>query len=201
MAAVALAQVTAAGVGDFFGVNGHHGAVDVAVHHRHHIVFDAVLVAFAFAANENLKSLIGAVACTELVVLVGDFKGATHPVDADLPKLGGHGFVHLLIADAFDFSFEVAANAEVAFHLLITLAPKAAAAVTGKAGIPGVAVVVGLSEEGTDVGARGDGSADAHDWWCRSCKALMGRSFCRCRQPTASTAALAPARVVTVGTR
>ena len=97
--------------------------MDVAVHHRHHIVFDAVLVAFALAANENLKAFIGAVASSELVVFVGHLKGAAHAVDAHLPKLGGHSFVHLLIADAFDFSLEVAANVEAAFHLLIALAP------------------------------------------------------------------------------
>ena len=152
-AAVAAAQVARSGVGGFQREDRHHRAVDVAVHHRHHVVLDAVAVAAALATHDHLEAHRIGVAGGEGVGAVGLLKGAAHPVDAHLPELGGHGLGDLGVVDPLDAGLEVGAHHEAAFLPPVALLPDAAPFVTAETGFPGVAVLVGGAEQGGDVGA------------------------------------------------
>ena len=83
------------GVGGALGEDRHHGAVDMAMHHRHHIALDAVAVALALAAHDHLGAHRIGVAGAEAVGAVGLLEAATHPVDSHLPQLGGQGLMDL----------------------------------------------------------------------------------------------------------
>ena len=157
-AGVAAAEVAIARVDRALGEDRHHRAVDVAVHHRHHIVVDAVAIAGTLAAHDHLGAHRVGVAGGEGVLSVGLLEAAAHPVDGHFPQLGGDGLVHLRIVDALHLGLEVGTHGEAALHAAVVLLPNAAAAVAAEAGLPGVAVLVGGTERRGGIAAGNQGS-------------------------------------------
>ena len=132
--------------------------MDVAVHHRHHIVLDPVTVAGVLAVHDHLGAHRIGLAGGEGVLAVGLLEAAADPVDADLPELGGDRLVDLLVLDALHLGLEVSAHLEAAFHALVVLFPDTTTAVAAEARGPGVAVFVGRPEGSRAVGARANRS-------------------------------------------
>ena len=134
------------GVGGALGEDRHHGAVDVAVHHRHHICLDAIAIAFVFAAHDHLSAHRVGVAGAEGVGAVGLLRAAAHPVDRHLPQLRSKGLVNLLIGDAINLGLEVGAHHEAALDPLSVLLPDAAALIATEIRVPSVAIFIGGPE-------------------------------------------------------
>ena len=170
LAAVAAAEVARAGIGGAFGVDGHHGAVDVAVHHRHHGILDAIAITAVFTSHDHLGAHGISVTGGEGVGAMGLLKTAAHPVNRHFPELGGQSLVHLLIGDPFHLGLQVSTHLKAATHQAIVLLPAATALVAPEARLPGVAVLVGSTKgvgaiatqrNGQGAGGNGHGKASA----------------------------------------
>ena len=116
------------------------------MHHRHHVILDAVAIALAFAADDHFGADGVGVTGAEGVGAVGLLERATDAVDRHLPQLGGDRLVDLGIVDAFHVGLEVGADLEAALFAAIALQPDAASAVAAEARLPGVAVLVSSAE-------------------------------------------------------
>ena len=162
LTAVGVAEVARACVGDIGGVDRHDGAVDVAVNHGHHVIFDAVLVPFTLAADEHFGSHFVGVTGGEGVLTVGLLEAATHAMDRDFPELGIHRLEDLFVFNAVHFGFEIGTDLKRALDPLIALLPDAAAAIAGESRRPGVAVLVGATEVITQVASRLNGNGGCH---------------------------------------
>ena len=160
---VGVAEVSRARVGDIGGVDGHDGAVDVAVNHGHHVIFDAVLVPFTLAADEHFGSHFVGVTGGEGVLTVGLLEAATHAMDRDFPELGIHRLEDLFVFNAVHLGFEIGTDLKRALDPLIALLPDAAAAIAGESRLPGVAVLVGATEVITQVASRLNGNGGCHN--------------------------------------
>lgn len=163
LACVGVAEVAGAGVGDVGGEDRYDRSVNVPVHHCDDVILDAVAIPLSLATHQHLGSDGIGVTSGELVLTVGLIEAAANAVDGDFPKLGLNSLQHLGIVDALDFGFEVSANFEMALNPLIPLLPDAAAAITGKASIPGVTVFVGTAKLIPEIAAGLNGGGGGHD--------------------------------------